>query len=89
MIELSKGHRANIRRLADEGKLILAGPFVHGDDAPKDALAGIFIFDVESLKEAKALTATDPAINAGRFTIEVLPWYGPTGLTHDRAAKAR
>jgi len=24
-----------------------------------------------------------PAIAAGRFTLEVLPWFGPAGLTYD------
>ena len=34
-------------------------------------------------EEAEALMRTDPAIIAGRFTMEVLPWYGPAGLTYD------
>jgi len=53
----------------------------HG--AGKDALAGIFIFDVPSLEEAEALARMDPAVQAGRFTVEVMPWFGPAGLTYD------
>ncbi|NMO18902.1 hypothetical protein HPC49_15090 [Pyxidicoccus fallax] len=82
-IEAGKGHMANIERLAKCGKLVIAGPFDVPADAPSDALAGIFIFDVATREEAVALTAQDPAVKAGRFTIEVLPWYGPTGLTYE------
>jgi hypothetical protein len=41
----------------------------------------MFIFDVATREEAVALTQQDTAVKAGRFAIEVLPWYGPTGLT--------
>ena len=82
-LEAGKGHMANIDRLARCGKLVIAGPFDVPADAPADALAGIFIFDVATREEAVALTAQDPAVKAGRFTIDVLPWYGPTGLTYE------
>jgi uncharacterized protein YciI len=82
-VAAGEGHMANIRRLGACGKLLIAGPFDHGANVPADALAGIFIFDVPTLEEAVALTQTDPAVKAGRFTVEVLPWYGPAGLTYD------
>jgi len=78
-----EGHMANMQRLAACGKLLIAGPFDVGQNAPAEALAGIFIFDVPTLEEAVALTQTDPAVKAGRFTVEVMPWYGPAGLTYD------
>jgi uncharacterized protein YciI len=82
-VALGEGHMANIRRLGACGKLLIAGPFEVEPGAPADALAGIFLFDVPTLEEAVALTQTDPAIKAGRFTVEVKPWYGPAGLTYD------
>ena len=82
-IAIGEGHMANIKRLADCGKLLIAGPFDVGPTPPPDALAGIAIFDVPTLEEAVALTQTDPAVKAGRFIIEVMPWYGPVGLTYD------
>jgi uncharacterized protein len=82
-VAAGEGHMANIRRLGECGKLLIAGPFDVGPNAPADALAGIFIFDVPTLEEAVALTQTDPAVKAGRFTVEVMPWYGPAGLTYD------
>jgi uncharacterized protein YciI len=77
-----EGHMANINRLAACGKLLIAGPFGKGPN-PADDFAGIFIFDVPTLEEAVALTQTDPAVKAGRFIVEVRPWYGPAGLTYD------
>jgi len=73
--EIQKGHMANINRLADEGKLILAGPFF--DDTE---IRGIFIFNVETIEEAKALINTDPAVKTGRLSMELHPWYGSAAL---------
>jgi uncharacterized protein YciI len=73
--EIQKGHMANINRLAEMKKLIAAGPF--GDDGH---LRGIFVFRVGSLEEAKALTATDPAVQAGRLAMELHTWMVPEGI---------
>lgn len=73
--QLLMAHLKNIQRLAKEGKLILAGPFM--DD---QTIEGIFVFNVESVEEAKALTATDPAIKAGTLEMELHPWYGSAAL---------
>jgi uncharacterized protein YciI len=73
--QLQAEHLANIQRMAREGKLVLAGPFL--DDA---GLQGIYVFNVETVEEARALTATDPSIQAGRLVMELHPWYGPAAL---------
>lgn len=73
--EIQKGHMANINRLANMKKLIAAGPF--GDDG---RLRGIFVFRVASLDEAKALTETDPAVQAGRLAMELHTWMVPEGI---------
>lgn len=73
--QIMKGHLANIGRLAKAGKLVLAGPFM--DDG---TVRGIYVFAVESIDEAAALTATDPAIQAGRLEMELHPWYGSAAL---------
>ena len=73
--EIQKGHMANINRLAEMKKLIAAGPF--GDDG---RLRGIFVFRVGSLEEAKALTASDPAVQAGRLAMEIHTWMVPEGV---------
>src|SRR5215213_1376382 len=73
--EIQKGHMANINRLAEMKKLVAAGPF--GDNG---ALRGIFVFRVGSLEEAKVLTASDPAIQAGRLAMDIHPWMVPEGV---------
>nr|WP_010132391.1 YciI family protein [Microbulbifer agarilyticus] len=73
--ELQRAHMANIQRLANEGVLVLAGPFLDGG-----ALRGIYVFDVDTVEEARKLTETDPAIQAGRLVMELHPWYGSAAL---------
>ena len=69
--EASIGHRTNIERLGDQGILLLAGPF----GVPHDPRwRGIFVFDVATLDQALELTATDPAVQMGAFSMRVLPW---------------
>lgn len=73
--ELQKAHLANINRLAEMKKLVVAGPF--GDDGD---LRGIFVFRVGSLKEAEELAATDPMIKIDRLRLELHPWHVPEGV---------
>lgn len=72
---LQKAHLQNITRMANEGKLVLAGPFMDDGD-----IRGIYIFNVATVEEARALTETDPSVQAGRLTMELHPWYGPATL---------
>ncbi len=76
MDSLFRGHMANIKRLADAGKLAVAGPFGENEKAWR----GLFIFNVNKIEEAKVLLLTDPAIQAGLFDTEVYPWYGSAAL---------
>ena len=82
VIQVSQGHRRNIDDMLSSGKLALAGPFVTGVDQGEGALAGLLLFDVASKEEAIELAESDPAVVAGRFTIEVHTWYGPKGITY-------
>ena len=73
--QLQQAHMENIGRMADAGKLVVAGPFMD-----TGSIRGIYIFNVRSVEEARALTATDPAIQAGRLEMELHPWYGSAAL---------
>ncbi len=87
LAKLQNAHMQNIERLAKEGKLAVAGPFM--DDK---GIEGIFIFNVKTIEEAKALTETDPGIKAGVFAMELHPFYCSAALievaaTHERIQK--
>jgi uncharacterized protein len=87
-MELQRAHLDNINRLAKAGKLVVAGPFLDAGD-----IRGIYIFNVETIEEAEALTKTDPAIQAGRLVMELHPWYGSAALMecaamHKKVAKS-
>ncbi len=71
---IQAAHMAHIQKMAKDGKLVIAGPFLDNTD-----LRGIFIFDVASLEEAKALTEADPAVKAGKLIMELHPWMAQRG----------
>jgi uncharacterized protein YciI len=72
---LQNAHLKNIQRLANEGKLVVAGPFLDDQD-----IRGIYVFNVETVEEAQLLTETDPAIKAGSLIMDLHPWYGSAAL---------
>ncbi len=73
--EMFAGHFANMKKLAAEGKLALAGPF---DGV--DGWRGLFVFAVKDIEEAKQLTATDPVIIKGEMVAEYHKWYGSAAV---------
>lgn len=84
-----KGHFDNMKRLAGEGKLVLAGPF---DGV--DGWRGLFVLAVDNLDEAKALAATDPVLASGEMVAEYHKYYGSAALllvpqTHEKLVRKR
>jgi uncharacterized protein YciI len=73
---LFRGHMQNIGRLASEGKLVVAGPLQKNEKAYR----GIFILNVKTTEEAKALLDSDPAVKAGLLDFELYGWYGSSAL---------
>jgi uncharacterized protein YciI len=76
--KIQTAHLANIQRLHDAGKLLVAGPF-----ADSGEWRGIFIYKCASLEEARQLAATDPAVAAGRLQVEIHPWMTAKGYIRD------
>jgi uncharacterized protein len=74
LAKIQEGHMANINKMADSGKLQIAGPF--GDDGN---WRGIFIFDVATEEEVIELLKDDPAIQTGRLAYEIHPWWTMPG----------
>jgi uncharacterized protein YciI len=73
--EIFRGHFANMKRLAEEGKLVLAGPF---DGV--DGWRGLFVFAVKEIEEAKALASSDPVLISGEMVAEYHKYYGSAAL---------
>lgn len=69
---IQEGHLANMKRLADAGKLVAGGPFAEDIE-----LRGIFVFKTANLDEANELTNTDPAVQADRLKIQLHEWKLP------------
>ena len=63
---IMKGHLANIGRLAQERKLLAAGPFEGG--------GGLFILNTTSIDEANEWLRSDPGVQARRWNVEILPY---------------
>jgi uncharacterized protein YciI len=74
LAKIQEGHMANINKMAESGKLQIAGPF--GDDGN---WRGIFIFDVATEEEVIELLKDDPAIQSGRLAYEIHPWWTTPG----------
>ncbi|WP_167856542.1 YciI family protein [Hymenobacter metallicola] len=64
------GHVAHLQQLTQQGRLTLAGRCPGADSA----LGGMYILRAASYEEARRLTETDPAVQAGSLTMEIYPW---------------
>lgn len=71
-----KGHFENINRMAEAGKLIVAGPF----DTNNQKFRGLFILNVTDFSEAEKLIQEDPTIKEKIFDVEMFHWYGGAAL---------
>jgi uncharacterized protein YciI len=87
---LFRGHLDNIGRLAEAGKIIVAGPLGKNDNKYR----GIFIFDEQDKAKVAELLQTDPAIKADLLAYDIYNWYGSAALpvyleTHSKIEKIR
>ncbi|MEX1002508.1 MAG: YciI family protein [Crocinitomicaceae bacterium] len=73
---LFSGHMKNIHQMAEDGKLIVAGPFGKNDQEYR----GIFILDVATIEDARDLMKGDPAIQGDLLKAQYLLWYGSAAL---------
>jgi uncharacterized protein YciI len=72
-----RGHMNNISRLADNGSLVLAGPFGKNDFG----FRGLFVLNANSIEEAEALVGSDPAVREGYLSAKCVPWYSTAALS--------
>ncbi len=73
---LQDAHLAHLASLHEAGQLLAAGPLAFTD--PDEPLCGLSILGLP-VAEARALKEADPAVQAGVFTLQVLPWRVPGG----------
>jgi uncharacterized protein YciI len=81
---LQAEHIASLERRWREGTLVGAGPVIDGGD-----LRGILIITSGDLDRARAIAGDDPAVRAGRLTVDVHPWWGPKDIGAGYAAVMR
>jgi uncharacterized protein YciI len=74
---LFRGHHENIKRLVNDGKLIVAGPF----EDNTMSYQGLFILNVATKAEAEKLLETDPTVKEKIFDAEIYEWYGSAALS--------
>lgn len=72
--QLQKEHLAYMDGQGQQGKLVLAGPFVDGG-----VHRGVVVYRVATMEEAKRRAEGDPMIKAGRLVVDLHPWLVPRG----------
>lgn len=82
--EMFRGHFANMKRLAEAGQLVLAGPL---DGV--DGWRGLFVFAVREIDEARRLAETDPVLVQGEMVAEYHRYYGSAALVGLNEVHAR
>ncbi len=63
--DMFKGHFANIKKMAESGKLAVAGPL-----DGKEGRRGIFVLLVDDIEEARKLVEQDPVIVKGEMVAD-------------------
>jgi len=76
---LQEAHLANIRRLRDEGKLVLNGPLLDSFQLSGE-IRGIGVTTAKSLVEAQEWLSTDPMVKVGHLVFELHTWMVPKGI---------
>lgn len=76
---LQEAHLANLRRLGEEGKLVLNGPLLDSFQLSGE-MRGIGVLKAKSLAQAREWIGTDPMVQAGRLVFEVHAWMVPKGI---------
>ena len=77
---LQDAHMSHLADLHEAGYLLAAGPLAG------ETLRGLSILNVEP-ERARELKEADPAVRAGVYTIEVIPWMVPRGAMHFQPAR--
>lgn len=75
-VKIQELHMAHLNKMAETGKLVMAGPFEDGGEH-----RGLLVFDLETVEEALQLEGEDPAVKAGRLKMNAFYWWAAKGTT--------
>jgi uncharacterized protein len=81
---IQREHLAYHARLRESGDVVTNGPVV---GQPDPSLRGLTFYRTGSVERSRELAEADPAVLAGRLTVDVMSWYCPPG-TMSRPGKA-
>jgi uncharacterized protein len=70
---LQEAHLDNLRRLSEEGKLVLNGPLLDSFQLGGE-IRGIGVLKAKSMTEAQEWISTDPMVKVGRLVFELHAW---------------
>ena len=73
---IQREHLAYHARLREAGHVVTNGPV---DGQPDPSLRGLAFYQTGSLERSRLLAEDDPAVRAGRLTVEIMTWYCPPG----------
>jgi uncharacterized protein len=73
---IQREHLAHHARLRVSGEVVTNGPVI---EPPDPALRGLTSYRTGSLEESRRLAEADPAVRAGRLSVEIMTWYCPLG----------
>ncbi len=76
---LQAAHLANLKRLGDEGKLVLNGPLLDSFQWSGE-IRGIGVLKARSMDEAQEWISTDPMVKVGRLVFELHAWMVARGI---------
>ena len=76
---LQEAHLNNLRRLREEGKLVLNGPLLDSFQLSGE-IRGIGVLKAKSLTQAQEWIGTDPMVRVGRLVFELHAWMVPKGV---------
>jgi len=73
---IQREHLAYHAGLREAGHVVTNGPVV---EQPDPSLRGLAFYRTGSLERSRQLAEADPAVRAGRLTVEIMTWYCPPG----------
>ena len=73
---IQREHLAYHESLRHSGHVVTNGPVL---DQPDETVRGLTFYRTGSLEEARRLAEQDPAVLAGRLSVDVMTWWCPAG----------